>query len=277
MSDLTDSAQQFLVQFSFLKWCREIGRRPARNERDKVVFEGAFEELEPRLNLSASLPVDFSTASPSTNGTTPHSLFRAAYKSAVDVDYSSLSEPDSTLFDRGLNETEAPRQLVIFDAGIENIEQLLSSFEINHSKPAFEVCYLDAGADGVEQICRLLADKNRVYDGMHVFSNGPQGNIQLGNGLLNNGNLHLHAGAIMSWASSFTAEAEIMIFGCDLPGSSEGQTFIESLALLTETHISTSNDLTGAAALNGKWDREVNFNDLQFRVFESSSHFGASR
>lgn len=55
---------------------------------------------------------------------------------------------------------------------------------------------------------------------------------------------------------------DIRLYGCDIGAGAAGQTLVDELARLTGADIAASDDLTGAAALDGDWDLEVTTGDV---------------
>ena len=93
---------------------------------------------------------------------------------------------------------DAPRELILIDAGVEDSEQLLA--EILESKPntALEIRMINADSNGIEQISAILADSEGQYDAIHIISHGNEGEVRLGNSSLTADNLAEHADELLS-------------------------------------------------------------------------------
>ena len=111
---------------------------------------------------------------------------------------------------------DAPRELILIDAGVENAELLLT--EILESKPnsALEIRMIDANSDGIEQISAILAESDSQYDAIHIISHGSEGEVQLGNSSLTADNLAEYADELAGWADALTGDADLLFYGCDL-------------------------------------------------------------
>ena len=156
-----------------------------------------------------------------------------------------------------------PRELILIDAGVENAEQLLEEVLLNRSDTAFEVRVINGDEDGVAQISAILAEANGQYDAIHIVSHGNEGEVNLGNSKLTADNLSGYANDLAGWAETLTGEADILFYGCDLAGNTEGQQFIESISAITGADVAASDDLTGAAELGGDWDLELNVGTIE--------------
>ena len=146
----------------------------------------------------------------------------------------------------------SPRELVFLDAGIDDFEMLLHDL----LGRGVEVRVLDAERDGVEQIGEILAAYDRNLDTVHLVSHGSDEGVQLGDTWLTLESLPERAESLAAWRGALTGSADLLLYGCDLAGSSEGKALVEALATLTGADVAASTDLTGAAALGGDWDLE---------------------
>ncbi|MGB5440287.1 MAG: DUF4347 domain-containing protein, partial [Gammaproteobacteria bacterium] len=65
----------------------------------------------------------------------------------------------------------------------------------------------------------------------------------------------LQAGAslIEGWGAALSAEADLLIYGCNLAANEAGESLVNDLGRLTGADVAASDDLTGSAALGGDW------------------------
>ncbi len=73
---------------------------------------------------------------------------------------------------------------------------------------------------------------------------------------LNFDSLLKNATQIKGWGRALSADADILIYGCDVAQQRSGKALIDALARLTGADVAASEDLTGAADLGGDWDLE---------------------
>lgn len=118
--------------------------------------------------------------------------------------------------------------------------------------PGTEVFILDATRDGVEQISQILQTRQNIA-ALHIISHGSPGNVQIGNGNLNSGNLDNYINSLQQWRNALADNADILIYGCKVGAEVP---FLQRLAQLTSADIAASEDFTGSTALGGDWDLE---------------------
>ena len=148
-------------------------------------------------------------------------------------------------------------ELVIVDTGINNYQQLVDGIKIQgDDSRQIDIAYLDTNKDGISQLNQILSNYKKL-DAVHIVSHGAQGTVQLGSDLLDAGALEHHAGALAGWAGALSADADIVLYGCDVAAGEQGVAFVQRLAQLTGADIAASDDRTGSAHLGGDWDLEV--------------------
>ena len=119
-----------------------------------------------------------------------------------------------------------------------------------------EVVKLDSRGDGLKQIADYLASRSDV-DAIHILSHGSDGQVNLGALTLNSSNLDAQANTLAQIGQALTAEGDILLYGCEVSQSGNGQAFISEIARLTQADVAASSDLTGDAAKGGDWQLEV--------------------
>ncbi|MBT8484859.1 MAG: DUF4347 domain-containing protein [Phycisphaerae bacterium] len=153
-------------------------------------------------------------------------------------------------------EANVRRELVIVDAGTPDHEQLIDDLRArSRDGLELEVIVLDADRDGVEQITEVLG-RSRGLDAVHIISHGQNAGVQLGNGWLDSESLAGYADQIAGWSDGLNADADLLIYGCDLASATSGTSFVEAMATLTGADVAASDDRTGIATLGGDWELE---------------------
>ncbi|MBW9275851.1 MAG: DUF4347 domain-containing protein, partial [Candidatus Thiodiazotropha sp. (ex. Lucinisca nassula)] len=217
-------------------------RRRSSNHSTALVCE----ELEPRLLLSADLAgiaVDL-TPNDAEQGVEKADI--QAIEAALQVGSpSQVSEHDSSTV-----------ELVIIDPATPDYQSLVDDLiGQNGNGRSFEIVLLDTAGNGIEQINDIL-NAYQDLDAVHILSHGSDGGVQLGDAYLNLDSLSANAGAIESWRDAFSAEGDLLIYGCDLAAGEDGRSLVEALARLTGADVAASDDLTGHEGLSGDWDLE---------------------
>jgi lysophospholipase L1-like esterase len=155
-------------------------------------------------------------------------------------------------------------QLTFIDTNVEDYQQLADSIIVG------DVIFLDATRDGITQITETLAQYDNVT-GLSLVSHGEAGSLKLGNSVLDSQTLSRYQQDFQSWGEALTAEADILLYGCNVAAGDIGSDFVTELGILTGADIAASTDLTGNAARQGDWDLE-----FMAGTIEANSTFGSS-
>ncbi|WP_375471149.1 DUF4347 domain-containing protein [uncultured Nostoc sp.] len=141
--------------------------------------------------------------------------------------------------------------LVFIDPQVENYQSLVAGVLPNST-----VFILDADQDGIEQISQVLAT-HRQINSLHIVSHGAPGQVYLGNSQLGYETLNRYACQLMGWANALSADAQLLLYGCEVGQTEQGKAFVQRLSELTGAVVAASDDLTGSTALGGDWELEV--------------------
>jgi len=154
-------------------------------------------------------------------------------------------------------------ELVFLDTAADDYQQLLDDLLSNQDPHrALEIHLLEPDRDGIEQISEVLAGHADV-DSIHLVSHGAEGTVTLGSTRLNIDNLAGYAGEIAGWNSALRSDADLMIYGCDLAATTDGQALTEALSVLCDCDAAASIDDTGHALLGGDWDLEYRAGSIE--------------
>jgi parallel beta-helix repeat protein len=162
---------------------------------------------------------------------------------------------DSDLADGVQLDLNQRLEVIFIDAGVEDAEILLN--DLQQEDPAVQrvVFTLQGDRDGVEQITEQLAGLSGV-DAVHIVSHGDGHGIQLGDSRLDVDTAAGYAGQIAAWGGALDADADLLIYGCDLASTADGRALIDSIGALCDCEVAASDDATGAEALGGDWELE---------------------
>jgi hypothetical protein len=182
---------------------------------------------------------------------------------------SQQSQVQKTNGDSAASEQQS-QEIVFVDAGVDNYQQLVDDLLANSdSSRNIEVVVLDQDKDGIDEISRLLSDRDNL-DAIHIISHGDDGSIELGNTELNADSLQQNNLKIALWANSFTETGDILIYGCNLAETEAGQELISDISSLTLADVAASTDLTGAADKGGDWALEFTVGQIESQVAVSA-------
>lgn len=142
-------------------------------------------------------------------------------------------------------------ELVVIDPSADDHEQLVADLQ-SQTDRHFEILVLDPHTDGIAQITDVLRGLQDV-SAVHLVSHGEEGEILLGTSVLSQRTIDRYAAELVTWQGALTADADLLIYGCDLAGSEDGIALTNSLNALLGTDVAASTDDTGNAALGGDW------------------------
>jgi hypothetical protein len=198
-----------------------------------------FEELEPRVLYSADL------APTGLPGWAPSAEVRQ-------LDTRLSDSADSAHASQ--QQQEVRLEIVFVDTRIDDYQRLLDNLtqqtDVNRE---LRVVLLDAEQDGIDTISRNLTEQPREVAAVHLISHGDPGHLQLGASLLDLNSIEARQEQLRSWALSLGSDADLLIYGCDVAATPDGQALIERLALLTGADVAASDDKTGNAEAGGDW------------------------
>jgi glucose/arabinose dehydrogenase len=172
---------------------------------------------------------------------------------AVSRHYPMQLSPETTrsLDPNQLNQSlgQLAPELVFIDTSLDAYRRLAASAAIGA-----EVVLLDGQRDGISQITEALADRQNI-GAIHLISHGRAGALQLGSS--NFSDVSQYQSQLQSWQQSLSADADILIYGCDVAATPEGQDFIQQISQFTGADVAASTNLTGNAAKGGDWILET--------------------
>lgn len=152
---------------------------------------------------------------------------------------------------------QSRHEIVFIDTAVEDWETLVEDLlEQNSDERTVEIVQLSADRDGLLQIAEALSIYTKNLDAVHVISHGNDRGIQLGGTFLDQDQLMSRGDLVSGWGDALSRDADLLLYGCDLAGSTEGKALIDYLAGLTGADVAASTDLTGASILGGDWDLE---------------------
>jgi len=146
-------------------------------------------------------------------------------------------------------------ELIIVDAAVADGESLIEEIQAADESREFEVVILEEGVSGVDQITQILNDRKEI-DALHIVSHGDDGQIHLGTDTLSGETVDDQKEKVGMWASALSDDADILLYGCDVAATEEGQLFVETFAAMTGADVAASVDTTGTENYYGDWDLE---------------------
>ncbi len=149
-----------------------------------------------------------------------------------------------------LENAVTPIQLVFVDSKVDDIDAWVNAIE-----SPMEIVLLHESESGIEQISRVLAGRANI-NGIHLIGHGHAGAIHLGSSPVDEVSLNNHQSQLKQWSQALTADADILLYGCETAAGSEGASFLARLAHLTGADVAASIDVTGNQNRGGDWELE---------------------
>lgn len=205
----------------------------------RILFDGAA------LATGGEVAQDQTAQDPSIPGTDADAATYSGETMGTDRDASwSNSFLHATPTDR--------REIVFIDTRVEDYQTIMQGIH-----PAAEVILLDARRDGIVQISEELKDRSDI-DAIHLIGEGTEAEMHLGTAFLTNESISGHYAALLSQiGQSLSADADLLIYGCNFGRGQAGFTAIQILAELTGADIAASTDQTGHVSEYANWELEV--------------------
>ena len=153
---------------------------------------------------------------------------------------------------------EQARQLIVIDERVDDVDAFIQDV-LNNGQAGieFDIIRLNPETQGIETITEALRSQgDQRYDAVHIVAHGSDAEIQLGATTLDSNNLHDFQAELSSWTSGLAMGGDILLYGCDVAETEEGQRFVDTIGQWTGADVAASNDLTGHADLGGDWEFE---------------------
>ncbi|MEZ2228224.1 MAG: DUF4347 domain-containing protein [Microcoleus sp.] len=120
-------------------------------------------------------------------------------------------------------------------------------------KPDTATYILENKTDAIEQITTFLAQHQGI-ESLHIITHGSPGKIYLGTTELNSSNIENYSQQLQQWRNALTANASIILYGCNVAAEKSGHQFLTQLHQLTGANIAANSQPTGNCELGGTWD-----------------------
>ncbi|WNM63854.1 DUF4347 domain-containing protein [Candidatus Nitrospira neomarina] len=222
-------------------------------EPDTARLTGTCIALEPRILFDgAALATGAEVVQDTTTQDQP-GVPEVNGETSTDSNTHDTSDNDA-LWSSGLSlSTSSDRKEIVFiDTRVENYQTLMDGID-----PAAEVILLDARRDGIEQIAEALKDRSDI-DAIHLIGEGTEAEMHLGTAFLTNDSISNHYAALLSQiGQSLSADADLLIYGCNFGRGAGGLSAIQALADLTRADIAASTDRTGHVSEYANWQLEI--------------------
>ncbi len=229
-----------------------MSNQDPKNCRDnKAKRELLIESMEPRVLFDA-VPI------------APVDLVDSPVDPLIDIPAHQMTVSDAG--NQQEDQQTAVKHVLFVDKSVDGFETLTEEFLAGQDA---DVYLINGSSDGLEQIEKHLGKYSNL-DSIHIISHGESGQLHLGNETIDGSSLvDQHATTLVRIGQSLSSSGDILLYGCDLASTPDGQDFVETLGRMTGADVAASDDLTGNDSFGGDWD-------LEFRAGEIETEVGVS-
>ena len=167
----------------------------------------------------------------------PRIMFDGAM--AGDAVDAAIPEENASLQNTAINDQEnaekesSRNEVVIVDGSITDYQSIISSIG-----SGAEVFILRENST-IDDIANLLGDRSGI-DAVHIFTHGSTGTLLIGDQLYDENNISDFADALAEIGGSLTETGDILLYGCNIAATGDGQSFLSQFAALTSADIAAS-------------------------------------
>lgn len=230
-----------------------MSKHPSRDSKHSTVgqkkaVQGRFLALEPRVLLdAAAVATAIELADHAQAGTASPDV--AAKDSVLIEHLTSLYQPA---------DNSTGRNVLFVDSTLQDVGGLLASLNLGGE---VEIHYLDPTQDGLSQIRDALAD-GQAATSVYIISHGEDASVRIGASTLDATNISQFQSSLQDIGGLLTADADILLYGCNVARDADGKAFIDQLSALTGADVAASTDLTGTTDLGANWTLEYHNGDV---------------
>jgi parallel beta-helix repeat protein len=161
-------------------------------------------------------------------------------------------------------------ELVVLDARVADPTALLTDISAQQNAGrAIHLLEIADTDDAVLSIQNTLANLHQQgidVSAIHIVSHGRDGEFDLGNATINDSFLKTNAQAFATWSTALSAEADILVYGCNFAKTSVGQSFARNLSTLTGADVAGNLQASGSTAFGGDWSLEFSTGAIESRI-----------
>ena len=107
-------------------------------------------------------------------------------------------------------------ELIVIDRQVEDYETLIADITVSQSSGTlYSFVFLDQQTDAFHVVGEAMDDGVK-YDAVHIISHGADGQFQFGKETISHETMHSVRDEWADWAQGLNADADILIYGCDL-------------------------------------------------------------
>ncbi len=138
-----------------------------------------------------------------------------------------------------VRETSTRREIAFVDSALTDLPGLLDGIGSQ-----VEVVFIQHERDGLSQINEALTGRGS-FDAIHILAHGSAGVQTIGSTVLDGAHLDTLKSELTTLGANLNAQGDLLLYGCDVADSAQGQALIEQLAQFTGADVAASSNTTG--------------------------------
>ncbi|WP_232279989.1 Ig-like domain-containing protein [Shewanella denitrificans] len=155
---------------------------------------------------------------------------------------------------------EQAREVVIIDESVDDRAVFYRDL-----KPGVVIHEMNLSSNGLEQLGDILKDYKNI-EALHVISHGSDGEIKLGNSVINQQVLQNNPHLFNQLKQNLSPRADILFYGCNLASGEKGEALLAYISTALDADVAASNTPTGHAQFGGDWVLEVSTGAIEHRL-----------
>ncbi|MCW2846023.1 MAG: uncharacterized protein JWN22_3939, partial [Nocardioides sp.] len=163
----------------------------------------------------------------------------------------------------------ASREIVFIDSRVADQQAFVSAAGDNRL-----FVTINSNEDGLAVISRVLSEQTGDVSAVHIIGHGRDGEALLGSLLVDAGAVQDHSDMLQGWRSHLTADADILLYGCDIAAGDAGANLIAVLAEKTGADVAASKDSVGVSQAGADWSLETTTGQIEARVLAPANYAG---
>ena len=193
------------------------------------------------------------------------------FAGAAEAEQSSVDARTAGDASADMHADTSGHELIFVDTAVEQLDELIAALPTDGS---YELIFIDPTRGGLEQLAEVLSERSQV-DAIHILSHGADGQISLGDELLDQALLGQRVNELQTIGDGLKSGGDILFYGCNLAESELGQQFVQRFSELTGADAAASDDVTGSSSLGGDWDLEYHWGVIDVQLAPLESYQGA--
>ena len=228
-----------------------MGRSRSDNKTSFTLHTPLIESMEPRVLYSAD-PLAALVNDVLSDFSDPLVL-------STDDIANELLSPESTVVG------STASALYVVDRAVADYEELIESLALTEND---ELLLLDSES-GLIDISFALMEHQGVSE-LHLFTHSEASGLRLGGEYLDFDSANESADLFQHWADALAADADILLYGCNLAATDDGIAFVDLLSQLSGADVAASTNLTGNHELDADWELEYKNGEIETDIEQTA-------